>query len=159
MSNITTTFAISVLQGLPGSGKSTHAEQWRAADPERRVVVNRDRIRFHLYRQYSGLSRIQEDLVTGVEFRLADLALRQRKSVMVDNTNLRQEYVDQWARLADRHGVPCAVVTIGTPLGECLRRNRARAAAGGRFVPESVIRDMSRTAQWAGDPGGRDQIA
>ncbi|MGV9798791.1 AAA family ATPase [Mycobacterium sp. NPDC003449] len=159
MSNITQDFAISVLQGLPGSGKSAHAEQWLAGDPKRRVVVNRDRIRFHLYRQYSDLSRIQEDLVTGVEFRLADLALRQRKSVMVDNTNRRQVYVDQWMQLADNHGVPCAVITIGTPLSECLRRNRARAAAGGRFVPEDVIHAMSRTAQWVTDPDRSGKIA
>ena len=146
------TATLLVLQGLPGSGKTTWAETWRTADPEHRVVVSRDQIRFHLYRKYRELTQLQEDIVTGVEFRLADLALRQGKSVAADATHLLREHADRWVRLAERHGVAHEVIRIDTPLRECLRRNRNRAAAGGRFVPESVIIDMNEQAEWPGLP-------
>lgn len=149
MANTATVF---ILKGLPGSGKTTAAEAWRAADPEHRVVVNRDQIRFHLYRKYRELTQLQEDIVTGVELRLADLALRQGKSVAADATNLLREHADKWVLLAKRHGVAYEVIRIDTPVAECLRRNRNRAAAGGRFVPESVILDMSEQTDWAERP-------
>lgn len=141
-----------ILQGLPGSGKSTWARAWRDLDPGHRVIINRDQIRFLLYRKYRGLTELQELIVTGVERRLAVLALRDGKSIVIDATNLEAEHLAQWIALAGRHGARYERVTLLTPVDECLRRNRRRAASGGRFVPEEVIVDMSRNAQWTLEP-------
>lgn len=132
-----------VLQGLPGSGKSTIAAAWCARDPLRRQIVNRDRIRFALFGRYSGLTAEQESMVTDVEFGLADAALSVGMSVVVDATNLVAEHRDQWTAF---FGARSRVVRIGTPLSECLRRNRTRGAAGGRVVPEDIIRQMHASA-------------
>lgn len=141
-----------ILQGLPGSGKSTWARAWRDLDPEHRVIINRDQIRFLLYRKYRGLTALEELIVTAVETRLATLALREGKSIVIDATNLEARHLAQWIALAERHGVRYERVTLRTPVEECLRRNNLRAASGGRFVPEEVIVDMSRNAQWGLDP-------
>ncbi len=136
-----------VLQGLAGAGKSTWAKAWSEADPQRRVVVNRDQIRYQLFSRYNDLTPEQEAVVTDVEFGRACQSLRAGKSVVIDATNLKREYRSVWAELAVRHGVRYELVTIDTSLAECLRRNRARAAAGGRFVPEDAIRAMYESAQ------------
>ncbi|SUA31575.1 Predicted kinase [Mycolicibacterium fortuitum] len=141
-----------ILQGLPGSGKSTWASAWRDRDPQHRVIINRDQIRFLLYRKYRGLSELQELIVTAVEMRLAALALRAGKSIVIDATNLEAQHLAQWIDLAARHGVCHERVTLSTSVQECLRRNRLRAASGGRFVPEDVIVNMSRNAQWGLEP-------
>lgn len=139
--------SLKVLQGLPGAGKSTWAAAWCASDPQRRVVVNRDEIRFELFDRYSGLTDEQEAVVTDIEFLRADCALGEGQSVAVDATHLKSAHRDRWVDLAARHGVQCEVVVIDTPLSECLRRNQARAAAGGRFVPEDIIAEMHATAE------------
>ncbi|MCT7373278.1 AAA family ATPase [Mycolicibacterium llatzerense] len=121
---------------------STWAAAWRDRDPQTRVVVNRDTLRHEMFGQYSGLTDDQENAITVAETALAGRALDAGKSVAVDATNLENDFRDLWIELAARHGVRHELVTIDTPLEECLRRNRARAAAGGRFVPEQVICDM-----------------
>lgn len=140
--------SLSVLQGLPGAGKSTWAAAWCAQDAQRRVVVNRDEIRFELFDRHSGLTDEQEAVVTDIEFLRADRALGVGLSVVVDATHLKSMHRDRWVELAARHGVRHEVVVINTPLSECLRRNRARAAGGGRFVPEDVIAEMYATAEF-----------
>lgn len=141
---------LNVLQGLPGAGKSTRAAAWLTLDPQRRVVVNRDEIRFELFDRYSELTDEQEAVVTDIEFLRADRALGEGRAVTVDATHLKSAHRDRWVELAARHGVRYELVVIDTPLSECLRRNRARAAAGGRFVPEDVIAQMHAAA----DEGG-----
>lgn len=141
---------LKILTGLPGAGKSTVAAAWRALDPQNRTVVNRDQVRYAWFGRYSGLTQAQEDVVTHAEVGLADRALSEGKSVTVDATNLKREHRDMWAVLAERHGVRHEVVAINTSLAECLRRNRARGAAGGRLVPEHVIVQMNATAEGKG---------
>ncbi|OFJ54227.1 hypothetical protein BEL07_08340 [Mycolicibacterium grossiae] len=136
-----------ILQGLPGAGKSTWAAAWRDLDPQQRRVVNRDEIRFELFGVYSGLTVEQEAVVSDIESLRADRALRAGLSVVVDATNLKSVHREAWVALAVWHGVRVEVVTIDTPLEECLRRNRARAAGGGRLVSEEVIRSMSELAE------------
>lgn len=138
---------LNVLQGLPGAGKSTWAAAWRALDPQRRVVVNRDEIRFELFGRYSGLTDEQEAVVTDIEFLRVDRALGEGRSVTVDATHLVCAHRDRWVELAIRHGARSEVVVIDTPLSECLRRNQARGDAGGRFVPVDVIAEMYATAE------------
>lgn len=50
-----------VLRGLPGSGKSTWAKEWVAGDPDNRVRINRDDIRYASFGKYWG---VDEDYVS-----------------------------------------------------------------------------------------------
>lgn len=145
--------ALNILKGLPGAGKSTWAAAWRAQDPQHRVVVNRDSIRFELFGVYSDLTAEQEAVVSDIEFLRVDRALGAGMSVTVDATHLVAAHRERWSLLADRHGVRHAVIAIDTALGECLRRNQARADTGSRFVPEDIIVQMNDDAE-SGDESG-----
>lgn len=53
-----------ITRGYPSSGKTTYARNWVAEDPEHRVRVNRDDLRWNLYGRYTGLNNGQEWTVT-----------------------------------------------------------------------------------------------
>lgn len=131
-----------ILRGLPASGKSTWAKAWRDAVPGQRLIVGRDQIRHDVFGCFRGLTQLQEDTVTEIEVSLVAQALLERKSVVIDDTNVEDAHLAQWTDLAARLGVRFEIVTIDTPLDECLVRNRERGAAGGRFVPEEIIEWM-----------------
>ena len=63
-----------IVRGLPGSGKSTFAKRWVAQDPENRVRVSRDDLRYQLYGKYYGLTISQESTVTKIEWGLYQIS-------------------------------------------------------------------------------------
>jgi predicted kinase len=76
--------------GLPGSGKTTWAdEQVRSDDTGNLTVVNRDHIRAMLRRPVSA----DEKLVTDVQYASIQACLKAGKSVIVDDTNLNPEHL------------------------------------------------------------------
>lgn len=131
-----------ILSGLPAAGKSTWAKGWRDVAPDQRAIVGRDQIRLEVFGCFRGLTELQEETVTEIELSRVVRALVEGKSVVIDDTNLEEAHLAQWIALAVRLGVQFEIVTIDTPLDECLVRNRERGAAGGRFVPEEIIEWM-----------------
>jgi predicted kinase len=140
-------------RGLPGSGKSTFADQWLAEDPENRVRVNRDTIRFELYNMWypvedeKGTVKEKEARVSEVEYQRIEKALNQGKSVIVDNTNLNPMSFSTYGKIARRMLVPLTHTDFPISIEETLRRNSLRE----RQVPEFVIRDMQ--AKYMGPNG------
>lgn len=143
---------ILILRGLPAAGKTTWATTWRQANPNNREVINRDQLRHHLFGQYSALTQEQEDTVTTHELNLAETALLNGKAIVIDDTNLEPEHLAVWTDLANRHHLTYQIITIDTPLAECLERNRRRAANGGRLAPEHIIHEMHRIAETSQTP-------
>lgn len=127
-----------ITRGLPGSGKSTYARQWVTSDPDNRVRVERDEIRFSMFGR-GVLSGDEELLVTEIQVSIVKAALAARKSVIVSDTNLAAEYVKRWMQVAKDCGVLFSVEDIDTSLETCLKQNKGR---GEREVPEEVIRRM-----------------
>ena len=76
---------VTILQGLPASGKSTYAKKLVNANPENTIIVNRDSIREGLGK-YWVPSR--ECLVTQIEQFMIKEALLKRYNVIIDATNL-----------------------------------------------------------------------
>lgn len=128
-------------RGIPGSGKSTLAALWVDEDPEWRARVNRDDLRFAMYGKYV-LRRMQEDTVTVAQQAQVRALLTAGISVTVDDTNLRAQTVKEWLKIAAECGATVTHMDVETPLDVCIERNNARAAAGGRNVPEDVIRSF-----------------
>jgi len=128
-------------RGLPGSGKDAFALEWVAYDPSNRLRVNRDMIREQMYGQFV-LDHEREQVVTHVQRAMVEAGLREGKSVIVSDTNLRAATIRDWMKVARKYGADFTVHDIDTPLEECIRRNKARGEAGGRFVPERVIKDF-----------------
>lgn len=137
-------------RGLPGSGKTTLALAWVARDPAHRVRVNRDDLRAELFSAAGLLTVEQEVKVTRVQQDRTAAALQAGCSVVCDDTHLQERVVDAWRTFLAPTGVPVVVVDVPTPVHECIRRDRARGAAGGRLVGEQVIRMLADRA--AGDP-------
>lgn len=130
-----------LIRGIPGSGKSTLAALWVDEDPEWRARVNRDDLRFAMYGKYV-LKRMQEDTVTVAQQAQVRALLTAGISVTVDDTNLRAQTVKEWLKIAAECGATVTHMDVETPLDVCIERNNARAAAGGRNVPEDVIRSF-----------------
>lgn len=140
--------ALIVLRGLPGSGKSTWAREYARAHRGEVGIVSRDAVREHVLglTMRPGdqvLDRAGEDLVTRLVEAMARALLAAGRDVVADTTNLRAEHVQAWRDLAAGHGATVEVVDLDVPVEECIRRDAARAAAGGRSVGADVIRRMA----------------
>lgn len=129
-----------ITRGVPGCGKSTYATAWVTAAPKR-VRVNRDDIRFQAYGVYFG-KPIDEDVVTKIEDAAIVAALKSGNSVIVDDCNIEQKYVNRFAHMAYRYGVTFRVQEFNVTPQQAIENNRKRAENGGRDVPEAVIRRM-----------------
>lgn len=130
-------------RGLPGSGKTTLALAWVARDPEHRVRVNRDDLRAELFAAEGRLAVDQEAEVTRVQRQRTIAALYAARSVVCDDTHLQERDIDAWRTLLTPAGIEVLVVEVATDVDECIRRDRARGAAGGRLVGEQVIRMLA----------------
>lgn len=125
-------------RGIPSSGKSTWAKKWVAEDPENRVRVNRDDLRFMLFGMYWGLTYQQEGDVTKAERALVETYLRSGKDVVVDATHLRPKYITEWKKIADKLGVELEIEEFYIDLAEAVSRDLNRE----RVVGAKVIANM-----------------
>lgn len=135
-----------ILRGVPGCGKSTFAHQW-LKEGERRARVNRDDIRMQFFGKETG---VDEDMVTKIEHQQVDTLLKSGYSVVVDDTNIRFQYISAFVKIAAKHGVPVAVKEFDVDLATAYAQNARRAAAGGRDVPEHVIEKMYKSLRSSG---------
>ncbi|MDH6282842.1 AAA family ATPase [Prescottella agglutinans] len=133
-----------ITRGYPGSGKSSWAQAKVAENPEEWVHLNRDDLRKSLFGVTGRGTYLQERNVTIVQHTSARNLLSNGVSVIFDDTNLRAKYTREIANLAVEVGADFQVVDFRLDADECIRRNKARADAGGRLVPEDVIRTMAK---------------
>jgi predicted kinase len=129
--------------GLPAAGKSTLARKARNGLP-----VGRDGVRGMLGCMPVGTPE-QEAAIT----RIVDASVRTLLTsgwdvtVVLDATNLQPGCIAHGIALAEAAGAPWEIWDLtGVGPEECVRRNAARMAAGGRDVPERVIWGMA--GQW-----------
>jgi predicted kinase len=124
-------------RGLPASGKSTYAKGWVEADPQNRIRVNRDDIRFMLYGKYWG---VDEQQVSEVERAAVKAGLESGRDVIVDATHLRARAITEWRKL----GYETEIVDFVAPVQELFYRDQNRILDGGRGVGGTVIPDMAK---------------
>lgn len=136
---------LTIMRGVSGSGKSTWAESQPNA-----LVVSRDRIRAAMfgsndqdyYQCDKDVLRAKEDLVTSIQDASIASGLRAGMHVIVDNTNVRPKFIKSIVDIGYKAGAEVEVKVIDVPVSVALQRNAARKAAGGRLVPEKVIREQ-----------------
>lgn len=128
--------------GLPGSGKSTWAqEQQRKHEGANIVRANRDDIRTELFGAdyHKGPpDPASEDQVTKVQRAIVKKGMAEGKPVIVDDTNLNVHSTKMFSDLIGKDKVKH--VYFDVPYAECLRRNANRD----RVVPTPVMESMSR---------------
>lgn len=127
-----------ITRGLPGSGKTTRAKEWVAADPGNRARVNRDDLRESVF---GGFVRENEYSLVKARDSFVKTLLKRGFSVVVDDTNLPNKTVRSLISLSpDSYEV---WDSTDVPLDTCLERNSSpERRNSGREVPEEVIRDM-----------------
>jgi predicted kinase len=108
---------LTVLSGLPGSGKSTAARR-HSADTGA-IVISRDDVR-------KNFDFISEGDLTLLLVSLSASLLRDGVSVVVDSWNLHPKDKARWAELARLSGATLEWVHLSTSLIECIRRDAKR---------------------------------
>jgi predicted kinase len=135
-----------VTRGLPGAGKTTAALAWVSSDPLRRARVGRDVLREHVYCTMPMLTPAGERELSDLQRLIVMHLLDSGRSVVVDDTNLPDAQITEWADLATALAAGFEVWDLrDVPLAECVARDLARAAAGGRLV--GVITTMATTGR------------
>lgn len=129
-----------VLRGLPGCGKSTHAEAYVAEDPATRFRVNQDALRGMAHAGvYLGNDTDRQ--IRAVRNASIRALLDQAVTVVSDDTNLKDRDVAMLLLIAQYTGARFVVIDLSdVPLDVCLQRNALRT--GPAHVPEARIREM-----------------
>ena len=135
------------LRGLPASGKTVAARAWVRQNPEGRARVGRDDLRDALYYERGVLSRTQEGVITDIQRGMVRELLRSGKDVVVDDTNLRLQYLKAWQRVAAEEGAEFSVLDTDATVEKCIKWDKTRPAreqVGERFIRETAKRFKSR---------------
>lgn len=133
-----------LLIGLPGSGKSTFAREWLAADSRYRIVST-DRIRAELFGDaivQGDWSVIEARVLTEIRTHLAA-----GFPVIYDATNAklewRRQFLQHFQTVEDFLSVRWMAWWLDTPVSLCHQRNQQRD----RHVPPAVIDAMATHLQ------------
>lgn len=136
---------ILMLQGPPGCGKTTLANDMITDAPGTWVRVNKDDIRAELAADGIGWSRVNEAklVVPRRDERILG-ALKAGKSVIVDDTNLAGDHELRLRALAVWSNCEFVVRRIDMSLEECIRRDAARFKPVGEAVVRRHYKDYER---------------
>jgi predicted kinase len=136
---------ILILRGLPASGKSTYAKKILTDNPHAWKRLNKDELRAML--DDSAHTPANEQFVNRIRDILLMEALKARKNVIIDDTNLTEKPIEQITQVAKKYTeqsgiqVHIEIKDIVTPLEECLKRDALRE----KKVGSEVIMQMYRT--------------
>jgi len=133
---------ILVLQGLPASGKSTFAKQHVNEADGNYIRVNKDDLREMLFPGLKWHWKREKEVVE-IQTQMVKTALKNGKSVVVDDTNFNEGHIKRWQEMAKSHQATFEVKKLDTSVEECIVNDRGREAAGLRFVGAQVIECMA----------------
>jgi len=128
---------ITLLKGLPGSGKTKWAKNYIKKYPDTKRV-NKDDLREML--DDSKWSKESEKFIVGIRNEIIEEAIYCGYSVIVDDTNLHPKHEENLRKLADLHGVEFEVKIFDISLKEAIKNDLKRR----RSVGETVIKQMHR---------------
>jgi len=119
---------------VPGSGKTTLSKKIIAKGFH---CMNADSIRKELYGE--EITQGDAEKVFQIFFERMELSMEEKKSIIVDNTNLKPEHRKQILdRAAKFNYDDVQLWLLDVPLATCLERNRNRE----RVVPEDAVTHM-----------------
>lgn len=132
--------------GISGSGKSTLSRKLQEENPGS-IIVNRDKLRELLYGYTEATVSAhyshpdfgkREAEVSKVQNRLIQGALLDGKVVIVDNTNLKLRFLNEYKKF----GVPVEFKLVDTNYVTCLERDENRERQVGKAVIDRQWQDL-----------------
>lgn len=114
---------MTILRGLPASGKSRLADVLVRAGKGKTVRVCLDEIR----KITSGTKNVKE-----TEENMIRTALQRQENVVVDSTNLTEERLDKLKSIAMDCGARVRISTLNVKPSECVKRDSLREDKVGR---------------------------
>lgn len=131
---------LTILSGIPASGKSTYAKRLAKKNPKTTIIANRDSIRGGIG-EYWVPSR--EGLVTEIEHFIIKKGLEMNYNVIVDATNLNGQFLKEIEEIGRSFSdVNIIYKHFATPFLVCIYRDLKRGLFGGRKVGYKVIKSF-----------------
>ena len=130
---------LTILCGLPGSGKTT----WLKKNAKDAVIISPDDIRKGMLGHQ--FHRPAEPFIWWITESMAHLILAQGKSVAIDATSIFSFVRQKWAGIADQYNISKEIVWLDVPADVCWKRNIKRAKKD--RVPKSAFERMARAFQ------------
>ena len=127
-----------IMSGLPASGKSTYALEWIKENGG--VRINYDDLRRDMYGPNWKFNRSEEDAMQVLARVHAEVALKSKLNVVIDNTSLSHRVRARWMDLAKSYDVPVIYHPMATSIEECIKRDLIR---GSKRVGRAVIERMA----------------
>lgn len=127
---------LTILKGLPGSGKTTYALQQVAKSGGRLKRINKDDLRAMI--DGGTWSKERERLIREVRDMLIVRFLSSGYDVIVDDTNFFPDHERHMRNIAENLKANVEVMFLDVPVEECIARDALRD----RPVGERVIREM-----------------
>lgn len=122
---------LTMMRGLPGSGKSTAARS-EVVETGNSGRVNRDDLRAMLFN--SVWSGKREQVVVDCEKAIAGVLFKHAMNPIIDDTNLSDRHRVMWRSLAKDAGQPFVMKDMGVDIATCRERDTQREARVGRAV-------------------------
>lgn len=122
---------MTIMVGLPASGKSTRAAEIVKASGNM-VRVNKDLLRKMLH--FDKWTGANESITRAMAYNIARECLIGGINVIIDDTNLNEGTLQGWKDLATRMELDWKIEKMDTPLEECLERDRKRENGVGEHV-------------------------
>lgn len=129
---------MTIMRGLPASGKSMIAEEI-AKSAGNTVRINKDLLRTMLH--FDKFTGKNESHTRDAARKLADWFLTNNVNVIIDDTNLNPGVMQSWKDLAKIHNAKVEVVDVDTPIGICVMRdNNREKKVGGTVIKNMALR-------------------
>lgn len=129
---------LTMMRGLPGSGKTTKAREL-VRESGNAGRINRDDLRAMLFD--SVWSGKREGVVVECEKAVAKILLDNKLTPVIDDTNLSTKHLGMWHTFAGVEGVAFHSVDMKVSLEECVRRDLSRPMND--YVGKAVIHRMA----------------
>jgi predicted kinase len=127
-----------LLQGLPGSGKSTFIKKWNLEE----YTLCKDEFRIKAGCVKNGeISQDSNGIVKRIVYMLLEERLKNGCFTIIDETNAFSTTVDKYKEYAQKYDFDVIVIRFNTSKEECKRRQNGR---GFRAVSDELIDKMHR---------------